>query len=125
MRESNVNKSIQDIKSDGNENNEDLIMISVRLGMQLSSLLDSFLKITNKKPSALLTDEISYELKELVIKKKVYAKAIENACQRLLDENGYISLQSGTDCLSLLRKEKIIHIDNNYDFELAFKEKKE
>ena len=124
MRDTAVNKAILDIKLDRLEKDDNLVMTTVRPGSHLSSLLDVFLKITKKSPSALLTNEISKELSELIIKKKIYAKAIEKSCQRLLDEDGFINLKANDDCLSILSKQDILKVNSNYHFDLDIKEEK-
>ncbi|GEM_PF-5227708 len=111
-----INKVIDDIKVSKMEDDksDEYVTISIRPDIKIASMLEVFLKLTNKKISPLLTNSISTELYKYVIQNKNYASAIENTCKKLANENVYLLNpleRSNDDCLSLLSKNGQISLD--------------
>lgn len=110
-----INNVIEEIQSSRLEEDKSnvYVTISIRPGIKLASMLEVYLQLTNKKISSLLTDGISDELYEYVTKNTEYSKAIENACNKLINEK-YEMLTSvngaSDDCFDLLLKNDVIKI---------------
>lgn len=115
-----LNQVIDDIKSSKMEEDKgnEYITISIRPGYKIASLIEVFLKLTNKKISSLLTDNISTELYEYVVQNKHYGKAIENTCKKLAAEDIYYIYpieRFNDDSLSLLVKNKCLSVKGIFD----------
>lgn len=110
-----INKVIDDIKASKMEDDksDEFVTISIRPGLKNASMIEVFLKLSNKRISSLLTNNISTKLYECVIKNKNYAKAIQNACKKLASEDPslVIYLNSTDDCLSRLAKNGYISVE--------------
>lgn len=110
-----INKVIDDIKASKMEDDksDEYVTISIRPGLKIASMIEVFLKLSNKRISSLLINNISTELYEYVIKNKNYAKAIQNACKKLASEDPYLVIYMNftDDCLSMLDKNGYISVE--------------
>jgi hypothetical protein len=92
------------------EKSSEYITVNVRPGEKISAMIDVFLRITKKSPSALFFEPLPRKIAQYAASSPLYADAILNSAEQIVSKHGFIIDEKSA--LGILEKKKILEVED-------------